>query len=267
MKTTLNIAIDLETLDIVTQSLSNSELARLFRALAAHMGGEDIGQHLNNSALRLAFAMLRPSIDASVQRLATNRANGAKGGRPRKGTGSTGIAGSVESVSAKKSKKEELSPAPPKEEKIKKNNLTPSQCAGAHEGKRDKNTILVPQVEVPSLEVLQEQMLKEQPWFDELCMSRRIGQDDMAMYLMDFISYLRDQDVRETLPHAKAHFVNQLPYIIKIYKTRQNHENNQQLFTDPVSRRQSERESRRQEVCRALARLAANGQRPVADPF
>ena len=84
MKTTLNINIDTAMMMTVAASLSNSELGKLFRAITARMAGEQAEAHLNNSGLRLAFALLGPSIDDSLQRLALNRANGAKGGRPRK---------------------------------------------------------------------------------------------------------------------------------------------------------------------------------------
>ena len=124
---------------------------------------------------------------------------------------------------------------------------------------------------VPGLDQLQEQMLQEQPWLDQLCMSRHIDKEDMTTYIMDFIAYLKDQDVRETLPHAKAHFVNQLPYILKIHNTNRQHEKHnethQQFIANPVARRQFERESRRQEVCRALADLAAHGEQPAVVPF
>jgi hypothetical protein len=255
----------------VAAHLKNTELGRLFRALAAHMAGEDAGQYLTNSGLRLAFALLSPAIDESLERKATASALGSRGGRPRKHpkVEKQAVASPVQpvqeiqpaqGVSTKKSKKEDLSPTPPKEEKIKKNNIiSPSPGAGARE---DMSVVTV-----PSLEELQEQMLKEQPWFDELCMSRRISRQDMAMYVMDFIKYLREQDARETLPRAKAHFVNQLPYIIKIYKTNNNHENSQKFIADPVARREFERESRRQEVCRTLAELAVQSQHPVEPPF
>lgn len=288
MNATLNISIDTAMLALVTSSLNDEELARLTRALVACACGEETEPFLNTSGLHIAFALLSPPITQSMQRIITLRANGAKGGRPRKHpkpsaeasepSDSVSTKASVASglVSSKKSKKEDLSPTPPKEEKIKKNNfITPSQSACAREDDRDKKTLALPHehdpvphpVVVPSLEELQEQMLKEQPWFDELCMSRRISQQDMAMYVMDFIKYLREQDVRETLPHAKAHFVNQLPYIIKIYKTKQNHENNQKFIANSVTRRKFERESRRQEVCLSIAELAAQSQQPVSDPF
>ena len=80
MKTTLNINLDTAMMVTVAASLKNSELGRLFRAITARMAGEDAEVHLNNSGLRLAFALLGPSIDDSLQRLALNRANGAKGG-------------------------------------------------------------------------------------------------------------------------------------------------------------------------------------------
>ena len=149
MKTTLNINLDTAMMVTVAASLKNSELGRLFRAITARMAGEDAEVHLNNSGLRLAFALLGPSIDDSLQRLALNRANGAKGGRPRKHpvdpadsavetqnlaspccgtamnmspTGETINASPIEKnqeETLKKSKKEDLSPTPPIEEKIK----------------------------------------------------------------------------------------------------------------------------------------------------
>jgi len=281
MNATLNISIDTAMLALVTSSLNDEELARLTRALVACACGEEAEPFLNTSGLHIAFALLSPPITQSMQRIITLRANGAKGGRPRKHPKPTAEASepsdSVSTkpavasglVSSKKSKKEDLSPTPPIEEKNKKNkNITPSQSACAIEAEPGQTTLAASRPETaPPLEELQEQMLREQPWFDELCLSRRISQQDMAMYLMDFIKYLREQDARETLPHAKAHFVNQLPYIIKIYKTNQNHENNQKFITDRVARREFERESRRQEVCVALTELAAQSQQPAIDPF
>lgn len=134
-------------------------------------------------------------------------------------------------------------------------------------------TAVKPAVAVlPELDDLQEQLLNEQPWLDELCMSRHISPQDMAMYIMDFIAYLRERDQRESLSRAKVHFVNQLPYIIKIYKTNNNHENrisktNQEFIADPVARRRFEQECRRQEVCRAIAEVTAASQRPAVLPF
>lgn len=122
MKKTLNIEFDPAMMMLVGAHLKAAELGRLFRALAAHMAGEDAGQHLTNSALRLAFALLGPAIDESLERLATNRANGAKGGRPRKQPLPVQVAASAvtEAEPTKKSKKEDLPPAPPIEEKNKK---------------------------------------------------------------------------------------------------------------------------------------------------
>lgn len=284
MKKTLNIDIDPAMMMTVSTSLKHCELGRLFSALAARMAGEDAEVYLNNSGLRLAFALLSPAIDDSLQRLALNRANGAKGGRPRKHPvepvmtqNPSSPEGKNHEETSKKSKKEDLSPTPPIEEKNKKNNnitLSPPACADETDETNETNekTVALSLTEVPELETLQEQLLGEQPWLDELCMSRRIGQQDMAMYIMDFIAYLRERDQRETLSRAKVHFVNQLPYIIKIYKTKNNHETRnaktyQEYIADPVARRRAERESRRQEVCHAIAEVAAEGQCPAVVPF
>ena len=279
MKTTFNITLDADTLALAVTQLNNDELGRLMRALEACARGEDAEQYLNTSGLRIAFALLSPPVVRSAKRFATLRANGAKGGRPRKQpvdpvetqniVPPVPAASGSPLVSTKKSKKEDLPPTPPIEEKIKKNNniITPSHGACACEEKGDHSPAAVTHV-VPELEELQRQMLHEQPWLDQLCMTRRIRAEDMALYIADYIKFLRERDLRETLPHAKAHFVNQLPYIIKIYKSHQdNHENSQKFIADPVARRQSERESRCQAVCRAIAGLAAQGQQPACHPF
>ena len=180
MKTTLNITLDTDALTLATAHLDNDELARLMRALTACALGEEGGQYLTTSGLRLAFALLSPPIAQSVKRVATLRANGAKGGRPRKQP----VPAAVESqnpaspsqesagfplVSSKKSKKEDLSPTPPIEEKNKKNNIiTLSQSACASEEKQDKTTVPVSRTVVLEWEELQRQMLQEQPWLDEL---------------------------------------------------------------------------------------------------
>lgn len=277
MKKTLNIDIDPAMMMTVAATLKHGELGRLFRALTARMGGEEADRYLNNSGLRLAFALLSPAIDESLQRLALNRANGAKGGRPRKqpapivvetqnlaSPSQEAVGSSL--VSTKKREKEDLPPIPPIEEKAKKKDLkslSPDACAREEE----KPAIGASVIEVPDLETLQQQMLTEQPWLDELCMSRRVAREDMETYIQDFVRYLKDCDARESLPQAKHHFVNQLPHIIKIYKTKSNHETHPKFIADPVARRRFERESRRQEVCRALARLAAAGGHPVDVPF
>ena len=125
MKTTLNITFDTALMATIAATLKNSEMGRLMRALTARMCGEDAEQYLNNSALRLAFALLSPAIDESLERRATDRANGSRGGRPRKQPAqpveSLPEKRGFESVSAKKSKKEDLPPTPPIEEKNKKN--------------------------------------------------------------------------------------------------------------------------------------------------
>ena len=277
MTTALNISIEPTLMATITCSLKNAELGRLMRALAACMSdsAEDLGQWLNNSGLRLAFALLRPAIDEARERLATNRANGARGGRPRKHPLPDEDTKPSKPVSPKKSKKEDLPPTPPIEEKNKKNkNITLSQPVGASdEANSQAVTAVKPSVAVlPELDDLQEQLLNEQPWLDELCMSRHISPQDMAMYIMDFIAYLRERDQRELLSRAKVHFVNQLPYIIKIYKTNNNHENrisktNQEFIANPVARRRFEQECRRQEVCRAIAEVTAASQRPAVLPF
>ena len=286
MTTALNISIEPTLMATITSALNNAELGRLMRALTAGMGDsqDDASQWLNNSGLRLAYALLRPAIDEAKQRLATNRANGARGGRPRKhpqpvAAGEQDVATPVKNaksskpVSTKKSKKEDLSPTPPLEEKNKKNiTLSPHVRADEMDEMERKSPTVSQTVVVPDLDSLQEQLLREQPWLDELCMSRHISQQDMATYIMDFIAYLRERDLRESLSQAKAHFVNQLPYIIKIYKTNNNHENqfsktSQEFIADPVARRQSERESRYQEACRAIAEVTAEGQRPAIIPF
>ena len=277
MKTIQKIQFNLSDLDLALSLLNDERLGWLFRALLKHFYREEDksvaidGMPAHEVAL---YNMLCDRLDEYADRVRRNRENGSKGGRKANSHEQNGKRTqnpSVNpSVSTKKSKKEDLPPTPPIEEKNKKNNfITPSLSAGAREetlqGEQEVTDASV--VRVPELEELQEQLLNEQPWFDQLCMSRRISAQDMAMYIMDFIKYLREQDVRETLPHAKAHFVNQLPYIIKIYKTNNNHENSQRHFTDPVARREYERECRRQECIRAIAELAAQGEQPFEPPF
>ena len=129
---------------LVQTSLQPDELASLFSALTALMTGEDATQHLNTSGLRLAFSLLSSPIGTSLKRRATNRANGAKGGRPRKQRAPaaevqapTGDTLGYASVTAKKSKKEDLPPTPPIEEKNKKNNSLKNYQK--HENTNNKN--------------------------------------------------------------------------------------------------------------------------------
>ena len=145
MKSTLNIAVNTDLMALVQTSLQPDELASLFSALTALMTGEDATQHLNTSGLRLAFALLSSPIGTSLKRRATNRANGAKGGRPRKQRApaagdqappTPSTLGSP-SVTAKKSKKEDLPPTPPIEEKNKKNNSLKNYQK--HENANNKN--------------------------------------------------------------------------------------------------------------------------------
>ena len=186
MKSTLNIAINTDLMALVQTSLQPDELASLFSALTALMTGEDASQHLKTSGLRLAFALLSSPIGMSLKRRATNRANGARGGRPRKRSVLEAEKGSpqsstmgLESVTAKKSKKEDLPPTPPIEEINKKNNS------------------------------------------------------------------IKNNQKNET-----------------------NHCNNRwQYIADPVARRESERQSRYQEVCRSIAELTAQGVQPAEVPF
>ena len=126
MKNTITAQFDPMLWARVTQALKCNELGRLMKALAALMEGGDPMEHLNTSGLRLAYALLSEPLAGSMERQERNRVNGAKGGRPRSSRADDEEEGATErglpSVPAKKSKKEELSPTPPIEEKIKKNN-------------------------------------------------------------------------------------------------------------------------------------------------
>ena len=85
MTIALNISIEPALMATIVATLKTAELGRLMRAVSAAMTGEDeatVQQPLNNSGLRLAFALLQPSIADARERLASNRANGARGGRP-----------------------------------------------------------------------------------------------------------------------------------------------------------------------------------------
>lgn len=123
MTTALNISIEPALMATIVATLKTAELGRLMRAVSAAMTGEDeatVQQPLNNSGLRLAFALLQPSIADARERLASNRANGARGGRPRKdarpAAGEPATASDEEAqkgVLTKKSKKETLPPTPP----------------------------------------------------------------------------------------------------------------------------------------------------------
>ncbi len=108
----------------MSETLSDDELGLLVKALAVLMSGGDPTPHLSTSGLRIGYALLSEPFANSMHRQQQNRANGAKGGRPRTNKGIGDVAGAgLPSVSSKKSKKEDLPPIPPIEEKNKKNYL------------------------------------------------------------------------------------------------------------------------------------------------
>lgn len=191
MKKTLNIEFDPAMMMLVGAHLKTAELGRLFRALAAHMAGEDAGQHLTNSALRLAFALLGPAIDESLERLATNRANGAKGGRPRKQPLPVQVAASAvtETEPTKKSKKEDLPPAPPIEEKNKKNN----------------SPVVV--AEPRTREELEQEIFNNDLKVEQACMSLGITPDE---YRQMARAVLNEWDFTEEGDRSYKHLLNSL---------------------------------------------------------
>lgn len=125
MKSLLTVQIDPSRWLTVSETLSDEELSLLVKALAALMCGGDPMQYVTTSGLKIGYALLSEPLAASMHRQQQNRANGAKGGRPRKNRATETIgpdaAAGLQWVSSKKSKKEDLSPTPPIEEKNKKN--------------------------------------------------------------------------------------------------------------------------------------------------
>ena len=191
MKNTLNIMVDIDDLALVTAVLKPGEQGRLLKALAAHMAGkEDIEQYLNNSGVRLAFAILRPSIDESLQRLATNRVNGAKGGRPRRKSAPemTIPADETEEKPTKKSKKEDLPPTPPIEEKNKKN-------------------LVVDVVDSRENENFEKEILNNSLRVEQACMSLDITPDE---YRQMARAVLNDWEFTEESDRSYKHLLNSL---------------------------------------------------------
>ena len=189
MKNSLSIAFDPCLMAAITASLKNSELGRLMRALTTRMCGEDAQPFLNNSGLRLAFALLVPAIDKSVERQNTNRANGAKGGRPRKHPATPSeISEKTENslVSIKKSKKEDLSPTPPIEEKIKKN--------------------LAVVVDAPTREEFEQEVFNNMR-IEQACMSLDISPDE---YRQMARAVLNDWEFTEESDRSYKHLMNSL---------------------------------------------------------
>ena len=193
MKKTLNIDIDPAMMMTVAATLKHSELGRLFRALAARMNGDDAELYLNNSGLRLAFALLSPAIDDSLQRLALNRSNGAKGGRPRKQpiepVETQNPASPTEKnhdETLKKSKKEDLSPTPPIEEKIKKNNSA---------------------VVVGAREELEQEIFNNDLKMEQACMSLGISPDE---YRQMARAVLNEWEFTEESDRSYKHLLNSL---------------------------------------------------------
>ena len=195
MKSTLNIAINTDLMALVQTSLQPDELASLFSALTALMTGEDASLHLNTSGLRLAFALLSSPIGTSIKRRATNRANGAKGGRPRKRpvqeaenqAPAPDTLGSP-SVTAKKSKKEDLPPTPPIEEKNKKN-------------------LVVDVVDSRENENFEKEILNNSLRVEQACMSLDITPDE---YRQMARAVLNDWEFTEESDRSYKHLLNSL---------------------------------------------------------
>ena len=204
MKNMLNIMVDIDDLALVTAVLKPSELARLLKALAAHMAGkEDIEQYLSNSGVRLAFAMLRPSIDESLQRLATNRVNGAKGGRPRRKSAPemTIPADETEEKPTKKSKKEDLTPTPPIEEKNKKN-------------------LVVDVVDSRENENFEKEILNNSLRVEQACMSLDITPDE---YRQMARAVLNDWEFTEESDRSYKHLLNSLRIKVREHSRQKRH--------------------------------------------
>ena len=204
MKNMLNIMVDIDDLALVTAVLKPGELGRLLKALAAHMAGkEDIEQYLSNSGLRLAFAMLRPSIDESLQRLATNRVNGAKGGRPRRKSAPemTIPADETEEKPTKKSKKEDLPPTPPIEEKNKKN-------------------LVVDVVDSRENENFEKEILNNSLRVEQACMSLDITPDE---YRQMARAVLNDWEFTEESDRSYKHLLNSLRIKVREHSRQKRH--------------------------------------------
>ena len=130
MKSLLTVQIDPSRWLTVSEALSDDELSLLVKALAALMCDGNPMQYVTTSGLKIGYSLLSEPITYSMRRQERNRANGAKGGRPRTRRNTSEVLdedrdktdwGSLW-VSSKKSKKEDLSPTPPIEEKNQKNN-------------------------------------------------------------------------------------------------------------------------------------------------
>ena len=204
MKNMLNIMVDIDDLALVTAVLKPGELGRLLKALAAHMAGkEDIEQYLSNSGLRLAFAMLRPSIDESLQRLATNRVNGAKGGRPRRKSAPemTIPADETEEKPTKKSKKEDLPPTPPIEEKNKKNLVV-----DVDDSRENEN--------------FEKEILNNSLRVEQACMSLDITPDE---YRQMARAVLNDWEFTEESDRSYKHLLNSLRIKVREHSRQKRH--------------------------------------------
>ncbi len=131
MKSLLTVQIDPSRWLTVSEALSDDELSLLVKALAALMCDGDPMQYVTTSGLKIGYSLLSEPITYSMRRQERNRANGAKGGRPRTRRNTSEVLdedrdktdGGSLWVSSKKSKKEDLSPTPSIEEKNKKNIL------------------------------------------------------------------------------------------------------------------------------------------------
>ena len=112
-----------------------------------------------------------------------------------------------------------------------------------------------------SLDRLQTELLNSPVWLETVAKNQGLTPPQLRELVVDFVNYLRNTLTVETLTEARIHFVNQLPQQLRRI---QEQKNIRKDGNNQTNRKENERARRADAYQAAIARLAAQSDRPAA---